>query len=512
MNKFLKLALLMTLLIVSASALFALNQTVGVRYGLSYPITDQGGTDRIHPMYGLSWEAWMSDHFSVGLYPYLTNLEKVGNNDRFKAQLIGADVMLKYRPIHKAAIDLKEDTFAWLSPFGAIGLGAAQYTTKGNLAGVVNEFDESKLAIAPSLALGMSLVTTAGVSVDLGGQYVYTLDDEIDMVDDGGSDGYFMPWLGFNLAFGNKKDTDGDGIIDSKDGAPNDPEDFDGYQDSDGIPDLDNDKDGIPDVRDGAPMDPEDRDGFQDNDGIPDLDNDKDGIPDSRDGAPNDPEDFDGVQDSDGIPDIDLDRDKDGIPDSRDGAPDDPEDKDSFQDMDGIPDLDNDADGILDRNDKAPGTDETVRNNIDTKENYNEFEDTDGVPDVKPVAEQPKPLLRDRISMEQDFSLKGVQFEIGSANLTTEARNILQEVVEAMKANPNVKVEIQGHTDNTGGAAMNKKLSEDRAASVKTYMVNNGIAADRMTTSGFGYDKPIATNDTVEGRTENRRIEFHIVK
>lgn len=481
MNKLFKLALLLMVLTLSGSALFALDQSFGVRYGLSYPITDQGGTDKIHPMYGLSWEAWLNDHFSLGLYPYLTNLEKVGANQSFKAQLIGADAMLKYRPIHKAAIDLKEDTFAWLTPFAALGLGAVNYSTQGNLPSAA-DFDESKFTIAPSLALGMSLVTSGGVSVDLGGQYVHPLDDKLDMVDDGGSDAYFMPWLGFNLNFKGAKDSDGDGIIDSKDGAPYDAEDFDGYQDTDGIPDLDNDKDGIPDVRDGAPNDPEDRDGFQDNDGIPDLDNDKDGIPDVRDGAPNDPE-----------------------------------DKDGFKDADGIPDPDNDNDGIPDVRDKAPGTDETVRNNIDTKETYNGFEDEDGVPDTKPVVEQPKPeepkpVLRDRISMEQDFSLKGVQFEIGSANLTTEARNILQEVVEAMKANPNVKVEIQGHTDNTGGAAMNKKLSEDRAASVKTYMVNNGIAADRMTTSGFGYDKPIATNDTVEGRTENRRIEFHIVK
>jgi thrombospondin type 3 repeat protein len=112
-------------------------------------------------------------------------------------------------------------------------------------------------------------------------------------------------WLGVTwrtaLAMG---DRDHDGIPDKRDQCPEQPEDFDGYQDEDGCPDLDNDGDGIPDTRDLAPDLPEDVDGFEDDDGRPDLDNDGDGIPDVRDLCPNEAEDFDGDQDTDGCPDV----------------------------------------------------------------------------------------------------------------------------------------------------------------------------------------------------------------
>jgi outer membrane protein OmpA-like peptidoglycan-associated protein len=98
-------------------------------------------------------------------------------------------------------------------------------------------------------------------------------------------------------------DRDGDGIPDSIDKCPDQPEDKDMYQDDDGCPDPDNDGDGIPDVVDKCPLDPEDKDGYQDEDGCPDLDNDGDGIPDSKDHCPNEPEAINGFQDEDGCPD-----------------------------------------------------------------------------------------------------------------------------------------------------------------------------------------------------------------
>jgi hypothetical protein len=99
-------------------------------------------------------------------------------------------------------------------------------------------------------------------------------------------------------------DSDHDGVADKNDKCPQQPEDFDGFQDEDGCPDLDNDGDGIPDRDDLAPDLPEDKDGFQDEDGRPDLDNDGDGIRDADDGCPNEPEDFDGDRDTDGCPDV----------------------------------------------------------------------------------------------------------------------------------------------------------------------------------------------------------------
>jgi OOP family OmpA-OmpF porin len=98
-------------------------------------------------------------------------------------------------------------------------------------------------------------------------------------------------------------DPDHDGIVGAADKCPNEPEDFDGFQDDDGCPDLDNDGDGIPDKLDKCPNEPEDKDGFQDEDGCPDPDNDGDGIPDVSDKCPNQPETVNGYQDEDGCPD-----------------------------------------------------------------------------------------------------------------------------------------------------------------------------------------------------------------
>ena len=99
------------------------------------------------------------------------------------------------------------------------------------------------------------------------------------------------------------KDSDGDGIPDSKDKCPNEPEDKDLFDDSDGCPDPDNDGDGIPDEKDKCPLEAEDKDNFQDDDGCPDLDNDGDGIPDAADKCPDQPETKNGFEDEDGCPD-----------------------------------------------------------------------------------------------------------------------------------------------------------------------------------------------------------------
>ncbi|HWJ56602.1 MAG TPA: OmpA family protein, partial [Vicinamibacterales bacterium] len=98
-------------------------------------------------------------------------------------------------------------------------------------------------------------------------------------------------------------DRDGDGYKDDVDKCPDEPEDFDGFQDADGCPDPDNDQDGILDVDDLCPNEPEDFDGFEDHDGCPDPDNDHDRIPDKDDKCPNQPETYNGYQDADGCPD-----------------------------------------------------------------------------------------------------------------------------------------------------------------------------------------------------------------
>lgn len=173
------------------------------------------------------------------------------------------------------------------------------------------------------------------------------------------------------------RDRDGDGIKDNDDQCPTEPEDKDGYEDTDGCPDKDNDGDTILDKDDKCPNQAEDFDGFQDTDGCPDPDNDNDGVDDAHDQCPDKPETKNGFKDDDGCPD-EPDRDADGVPDSRDQCPDQPEDTDGFQDTDGCPDPDNDGDGIPDEDDEC----------VDEPETKNGYQDEDGCPD-EPGKETP---------------------------------------------------------------------------------------------------------------------------
>ena len=110
--------------------------------------------------------------------------------------------------------------------------------------------------------------------------------------------------------------------------------------------------------------------------------------------------------------------------------------------------------------------------------------------------------------IEARVNLTGVSFGSGNAVLTANAKKILDGVAEQLLANPKVKIEIQGHTDNVGKPATNKLLSERRAKSVVAYLAMKGVKMDRMTAVGYGQELPIADNNTADGRELNRRIEM----
>jgi len=261
------------------------------------------------------------------------------------------------------------------------------------------------------------------------------------------NDMHWEVYLGFTWFFGSR-DSDGDGIENDQDACPDQPEDFDGFQDSDGCPDLDNDGDGLPDAQDQCPDQAEDLDGFEDGDGCPDPDNDQDGVLDRNDQCPNEAEDADG-----------------------------------FEDADGCPDPDNDQDGVLDAQDQCPGTPAGVE------------VDENGCPVVEEIKE--------------DLILKGVHFESNKSDLTPDSREILDAVGESLRAWPDVEIEIQGHTDSQGSDAHNLELSEARANAVRDYFIAYGIDPARMTAVGYGEAHPIASNDNAAGRAENRRVELH---
>jgi outer membrane protein OmpA-like peptidoglycan-associated protein len=213
------------------------------------------------------------------------------------------------------------------------------------------------------------------------------------------------------------------------------------------------------------------------------TDRDGDGILDDVDQCPDVAEDVDGFEDEDGCP--DFDNDGDGIADNVDNCPDDPEDLEGFQDQDGCPDTDNDKDGILDAEDNCPNNPETV----------NGYKDTDGCPDEKPK------------EIKQALILRGVNFKTASAELLEESYYVLEKVYNSLEAYPNVRVEIAGHTDDRGSDRYNLALSYDRAKSVVNYLIMRGISPNRLIARGYGETKPRMSNDTEEGRYENRRVE-----
>lgn len=134
-----------------------------------------------------------------------------------------------------------------------------------------------------------------------------------------------------------------------------------------------------------------------------------------------------------------------------------------------------------------------------------------------PVVEvtPPPPPPPPRVEVKEDRIDLGetVQFETGSAKLIDQSKSLLDEVAGQLKEHSEIaKVQIEGHTDSKAGKAFNQRLSEQRAASVKAYLVSKGIAANRMTTKGFGETRPVADNNTEDGRFKNRRVDFKILK
>ena len=107
---------------------------------------------------------------------------------------------------------------------------------------------------------------------------------------------------------------------------------------------------------------------------------------------------------------------------------------------------------------------------------------------------------------------ENLTFKTGSATITNTSFKFLDEIAEYMKANPSFSLSIVGHTDNTGSDEYNQKLSEDRAESVKSYLVKKGVGEISITAEGKGESEPIADNNTPEGRDKNRRVVFSVTK
>lgn len=200
------------------------------------------------------------------------------------------------------------------------------------------------------------------------------------------------------------------------------------------------------------------------------------------------------------------DRDHDGVPDAVDRCPDVP----GLASLQGCPDRD--GDGIADDMDACP--------DVAGPAKFNGCPDTDGdgVPDnldrcpkvPGPASNNGCPEISEKTKKLFEKALTGIQFETGKSTIKPVSFPILNQVVDVMNENPTYDLEIHGHTDNVGDAAKNMKLSEERAAAVKSYLEKKGILADRMKSFGHGDTMPVADNKTPAGRAQNRRVEFKV--
>lgn len=231
-------------------------------------------------------------------------------------------------------------------------------------------------------------------------------------------------------------------------------------------------------------------------------DRDGDGIADDNDACP----DQAGSAALKGCPD----RDNDNIPDKDDACPDVP----GLAKYKGCPIPDTDKDGINDEEDKCPLVAGVARYQgcpiPDTDRDGVNDEDDKCPNEPGPASNFGCPVIAAAVIEKINLAAKNIFFVTGSSKLLAKSFSSLDNVVKILKDNPTYMVDIEGHTDTTGTHEKNMILSNQRASSVKAYMVSKGIDESRITSKGFGPDRPIASNKTTAGKAQNRRVEMKL--
>ena len=426
---------------------------------------------------GLSLTQYVSKGLDLGLsfnYAKLRYPAEAGtytgnttvNGQRFDAELYsgGLDIKLKL-PIKDAFFVhpyiLLQPGFSWtLANRTASPTAANSFTRFGAFDGQAG------------LGLDFRLGSAATLFVQAGQHYFLADDARLDgsaARNDGfwdSHDRYMQFSAGLRANLGKAKDEDGDGVSDKKDKCPGTPQNV--KVDATGCP-LDRDGDGVADYQDKCP----DQKGLASLQGCPDADG--DGVADADDKCPNTPA---GTRvDASGCP---LDSDGDGVADYLDKCPSTPQGV--KVDATGCP-LDSDGDGVPDYQDRCPDRAGPASNK--------------GCPEIK--AEQKKIL---------NEATKYINFDFNKATLKASSYPRLEQLVQILNEYPDYSLSIAGHTDSKGDDNYNLKLSYERAAAARTYMLSKGIPASRIEARGYGETKPIADNKTAAGQALNRRVDF----
>ncbi|MFY7964023.1 MAG: OmpA family protein [Chitinophagaceae bacterium] len=354
-------------------------------------------------------------------YPFKANTATPADQDKF---LLEFDANLNYKLFTDKHV---------VVPYITTGLGASMFT--GTYFGAyytlgsglqINLGSESFLHIQYAHNIGITELVTDNMNYRLGFSSPLKERDEPKVV--------LPPPPPPAPVVAEEKDTDKDGVVDSKDKCPT----VAGLAKYSGCPIPDSDKDGINDEEDKCPSVA----GTAKYKGCPIPDGDNDGVNDEEDKCPT----VAGLARYNGCP----------IPDT-------------------------DKDGVNDEEDKCPTTPGPKSNN--------------GCPELA----------------QYNFEAKAIQFETSSATFTKAAISELNKLAEIMKAHSEIKkVNIEGHTDNTGKAEKNLALSQKRVDAVKAYIVKKGVDASRLTVTASGDTKPLGDNKTAAGRAQNRRVEFKV--
>lgn len=428
---------------------------------------------------GISISYYLSKYFDLNaMYSRGTLGYDSSSITGFKSDFSAANVNLRIKPIGSDYV---------ITPYGFIGVGAILFDRQLN-------FHKEMIDSAwPTTGGGINITLSPSLSLNLQETFMFSNNDSRDGAKNGGTnDDFLLHSAGLTYSFGSGKDSDNDGVSDSKDKCPDTPAGV--AVDKKGCP-LDRDKDGVADYLDTCP----DAAGTAMMNGCPDRDN--DGVADAEDRCP----DTKGTvalkgcpdADNDGVADID-----DKCPNSKAGTP---------VDASGCP-MDNDKDGVSNDIDRCPDVagPESLKGCPDT--------DGDGVADIDDRCPRVKgtmvnkgcPEIAKQDVVRINYIGSKLFFETGSDKLKVASLALLDELVNIMNRYDGASLNIEGHTDSDGSDAFNETLSQKRTDAVRTYLLGKGITGSRLTAKGYGESKPIADNKTSLGKAKNRRVELKV--